>query len=83
LLTSIGIALPDTGSAVVGADTRPLHGLFWMLGKWTIGGIPVGIILTFVVIFAMLFFFHRNKTGWYKAFGYEEEKEETVAEANS
>jgi len=82
LLTTIGIALPDTGSAVVGADTRPLHGLFWMLGKWTIGGIPLGLILAFVCIFAMLFFFRRNKKAWYRAFGYEEEQHEARTEVN-
>jgi len=65
IVTLIGTQLPDTGKAIVGADMRPLHGLFWLLGQS-----PIGLVVAFIGIFAMLFFFKRSPEVWYKAFGY-------------
>lgn len=64
----IGIALPDTGSAVVGADMRPIHALFYFLGEK-----PIGIIIAFAGVFAILFLFKKNPKAWHKAFGYVED----------
>ncbi|ADD01484.1 PTS system Galactitol-specific IIC component [Thermoanaerobacter italicus Ab9] len=68
-VTSLGISLPDTGAAMVGADIRPLHGLFYFLGKT-----PIGLIVLYVSIFVILFSFKKNPTAWYRAFGYAEDE---------
>jgi galactitol PTS system EIIC component len=65
VVKSIGIKLPDTGSAVVGADMRPIHGLFYLAGRT-----PLGIGIAFACIFVILFLFKKNPNAWYKAFGY-------------
>lgn len=67
-VTSLGISLPETGAAMVGADIRPLHGLFYFLGKT-----PIGLIVLYVSIFVILFSFKKNPTAWYRAFGYAED----------
>jgi len=61
----IGIALPNTGVATVGADMRPIHGIFYLLGTT-----PIGIAAAFVMVFTILFFFKKNPNAWYRAFGY-------------
>ncbi|MDI3529394.1 MAG: galactitol system component [Thermoanaerobacter sp.] len=74
---TIGIALPNTGSAVVGADMRPVHGLFYLLGKS-----PIGLVIAFTGIFIMLFFFKRNPQAWHKAFGYTEDNSKQLNKNN-
>jgi PTS system galactitol-specific IIC component len=66
---AIGVKLPDTGKAVVGADIRPVHGLFYFLGKS-----PIGLVVLFAATFAILFLFKKNKKVFYKAYGYVEEE---------
>ncbi|TDT63607.1 PTS transporter subunit IIC [Fonticella tunisiensis] len=65
---AIGVKLPDTGKAVVGADIRPVHGLFYFLGKSS-----VGIAVVFAVIIVVLLVFKKHSKSFYKAFGYGEE----------
>ena len=62
---TIGVALPNTGSATVGADMRPIHSIFTFLGQS-----PIGIAVAFACIFIMLYSFKKHPTAWYKAFGY-------------
>lgn len=62
---AIGVALPNTGSAAVGADMRPIHSIFTFLGQS-----PIGIAVAFICIFAMLYSFKKHPKAWYKAFGY-------------
>lgn len=74
---AIGVKLPDTGKAVVGADIRPLHGIFYYLGNS-----PIGLAAVFAAIIVILLIFKKNSRAFYRAFGYVEDKPETGNKTN-
>ncbi len=67
LVKHIGTELPATGAAMVGADIRPLHGIFYYIGLY-----PVALIVVIVLIMAAMYVFRKNPKAFYKSTGYEE-----------
>ncbi|WP_213818244.1 PTS transporter subunit IIC [Garciella nitratireducens] len=70
LAQQIGTNLPDTGAAMVGADVRPLHGLFYYIGQY-----PIVLVAVLVFTFALAFLFRRNKNKFFKFLGLEGSEE--------
>jgi len=69
-VNAIGVVLPDTGAATVGADMRPIHGIFTWLGE----SAP-GIAAAFIGIFVLLYVFKKHRQACYRACGYTDSKE--------
>ena len=54
-VSKVGLQLPDTGSAMVGADIRPIHALFYYVGQN-----PIVLGAMIVLTLVGMFFIHRN-----------------------
>ncbi|XJZ28247.1 PTS transporter subunit IIC [Bacillota bacterium Lsc_1132] len=64
VVKKIGMKLPDTGSAMVGADIRPVHGLFYYIGQN-----PIYLAVMIVGTLAVTYLFRKNPNIFYKAVG--------------
>jgi PTS system sugar-specific permease component. len=71
IVTKVGVALPDTGAAKVGADMRPIHGLFYYIGEN-----PVILIAVIAATLLLMLMFRQNKNRFYKLFGIKPEEVE-------
>jgi len=71
LVTNIGTKLPDTGAAMIGADIRPLHGIFYYIGLQ-----PVVLVASVVVILALMYARSKNPAVFWKLVGYKAESKD-------
>jgi len=62
--TKVGIDLPDTGVAMVGADMRPVHGIFYFIGQN-----PIVLIGAIVLILVITVLFKKYPNVFYRTFG--------------
>jgi PTS system galactitol-specific IIC component len=60
----VGMKLPDTGSAMVGSDIRPLHGLFYYIGQN-----PIVLLAVMVGTVGVMILFRKYPNKFYKAVG--------------
>lgn len=65
LVQNIGTKLPDTGAAMVGADVRPLHGIFYFIGLY-----PAVLVAAIAVILGLMYLYRKNPKLFYKSTGY-------------